>query len=207
MIDLDGAAAQAALATVRSGLRILTPAGQAVQRPGGPSATRAGGDSPDADRFCAEDRATRPPAVPDGALRDVRRPYSPEPGVSRRRRTCTTDRDRHQLVQVRRTELSAGYSRLESSPLFYVHPGACDRTHREYLERFYRPDDGWVNTWDDIRDVIKQLVHNTSHPLESDPALASGEVVYHPPARVVDLRPPDFAITPKWFVGNPDLPA
>ncbi len=98
-------------------------------------------------------------------------------------------------------------ARLESSPLFYVHQGACDRAHRDYVERFYRPDDGWVNTWDDIREVIKQLVHNTTHPLESDTAVASGKVSYHPPARIVDLRPQDFATTPQWFVGNPDTSA
>ncbi len=82
-----------------------------------------------------------------------------------------------------------GHARLESSALFYLHHGVCDRRHREYLERWYRPDDGWVST-SDIRDVLKQLVHNTTHPLESDPELAGGKVVYRPPARIVDLRPP-----------------
>lgn len=36
-----------------------------------------------------------------------------------------------------------GHTRLESSPLFYLHKGVCDRTYRDYVEQFYRPDDGW----------------------------------------------------------------
>jgi len=96
------------------------------------------------------------------------------------------------------------HTRLESSPLFYVHKGECEQTNGRYLEQFYRADDGWVNAWDDIRDVVKQLVNTTTHPLEEDPELAGGDVVYYPPARIVDLRPPDFATTPHWVVGNAD---
>ena len=96
------------------------------------------------------------------------------------------------------------HTRLESSPLFYVHEGECDRTYGRYIEQFYPPDDGWVNTWNDIREVIKQLVHTVTEPLENDPELATGDIVYYPPARIVDLRPNEFATTPRWLVGNPD---
>lgn len=96
------------------------------------------------------------------------------------------------------------HTRLESSPLFFVHKGQCEQANRRYLEQLYRPDDGWVNTWDDIREVVKQLVHTVSHRLEEDPELAAGDVLYYPPARIVDLRPPEFATTPHWLVGNAD---
>ena len=96
------------------------------------------------------------------------------------------------------------HTRLESSPLFYVHKGECDRTYGRYIAQFHRPDDGWVNTWNDIREVIKQLTHTVTEPLENDPELATGNVVYYPPARIVDLRPNEFATTPLWLVGNPD---
>jgi len=77
------------------------------------------------------------------------------------------------------------HTRLESSPLFYVHKGECDRTYGRYIAQFCRPDDGWVNTWNDIREVIKQLTHTVTEPLENDPELATGNVVYYPPARIV----------------------
>ena len=43
-----------------------------------------------------------------------------------------------------------------------------------------------------------------TEPLENDPELAKGDIVYYPPARIVDLRPNEFATTPRWLVGNPD---
>ena len=60
-----------------------------------------------------------------------------------------------------------------------------------------------MNTWNDIREVIKQLAHTVTEPLENDPELATGDIVYYPPARIVDLRPNEFATTPRWLVGNP----
>ena len=52
--------------------------------------------------------------------------------------------------------------------------------------------------------VIAPAPGNVTEPLENDPELATGNIVYYPPARIVDLRPNEFATTPRWLVGNPD---
>ena len=52
--------------------------------------------------------------------------------------------------------------------------------------------------------VIAPAPGNMTEPLENDPELATGNIVYYPPARIVDLRPNEFATTPHWLVGDPD---
>jgi hypothetical protein len=58
-----------------------------------------------------------------------------------------------------------------------------------YVEKFYPSDDAWGYQWDEIETVIGQLVHNTTHRFEDDPELASGQALYYPPSKIVDLRP------------------
>ena len=63
------------------------------------------------------------------------------------------------------------HTRLESSPMFFIHKGQCDRAFRAYGEQFYPLEDGWTQLWDDIEGVMQQLAHNMTHPFEDDPEL------------------------------------
>jgi len=50
--------------------------------------------------------------------------------------------------------------------------------------------------------VIAPAPGNVTEPLENDPELATGNIVYYPPARIVDLRPNEFATRPLGWSGT-----
>ena len=78
----------------------------------------------------------------------------------------------------------------------------ADRAFRAYGEPFYPLEDGWTQLWDDIEGVMQQLAHNMTHPFRGRPGAGRRDGSVLPPARIVDLRPRAFAMTPDWLVGT-----
>lgn len=124
----------------------------------------------------------------------------PETGQPKDRPSIATWWDRY----VEENTDEPGHPRPESSPMFHVHKGRCDRAFTKYVQRFYPAEDGWGNRWRPADDVFRQLGHNMAHPLEDDPQLGTAKVPCYPPTRIVNLQATQrYAITPKWLVGNP----
>jgi len=61
-----------------------------------------------------------------------------------------------------------------------------------------------VNTWNDIREVVKQLAYTVTEPLENDPELPTGTSCTTRPRGSWTFGQAKFATMPHWLVGNPD---
>lgn len=71
------------------------------------------------------------------------------------------------------------YRPRESSRVYFVHKGRCDRILTSALVTgCYPPGDGWIDLTRELADALGQLAYNYDHPIGADPAVRAGQVEY-----------------------------
>ncbi|MFI5831047.1 hypothetical protein ACIA6C_28000 [Streptomyces sp. NPDC051578] len=81
--------------------------------------------------------------------------------------------------------------KIEHTPLFAAHKGACDRALDNWLKKQY-PQGQWLLMWEELGDFLKQLAYNSEHAFTDDTKGEYHKTILKMPSSDLHAETPTF---------------